>query len=154
MWKGKYRSTDSTKYGREKGKFTENWRYILRKGTQTYSEYFDSHRCLFQSEESKLCAYMAKMASLESFWKVPLGGCKRGRWGEEEGKLNGNYLRLIVGQNELIGNFKMEAGDAFPLPYFVIENRLEWRKLLRRLKLIRRREKRYLVFKLDISFSF
>ena len=63
---------------------TRNWRdhrgIDTQKHTETVSRYFDRHGCLHQSEESTCLWTHAKMASLESWWKVPPGGCERDGW--------------------------------------------------------------------------
>ena len=55
---------------------TRNWSDHRRIGTQKHTEtvtrYFDGHGHLYQLEESKCLWTHAKMASLESWWKVPL----------------------------------------------------------------------------------
>ena len=55
MWKGKYRSTDNTKNGKRKGKLLlQNEETTGGKAhMETYFIYFDDHRYLSQSEESK-----------------------------------------------------------------------------------------------------
>ena len=66
-----------------------------------------------------VCEHMVKMASCESFWTVPQG-VTRGEGGERgvdgrkiKCKLAQVYTRSVFrGQNELIGKFKMVAGDA------------------------------------------
>ena len=54
---------------------TRNWRdhrgIDTQKHTETVLRYFDWHGRLCQSEESKCSWTHAKMASLESWWKVP-----------------------------------------------------------------------------------
>ena len=81
----------------------EKWRDLWRKGThkhmETYLRYFDDHRCLSQSEESKCMWTHGKDGATWEFWKASPGGCETGRGGEEGmvGKLNGNYLKLIPG---------------------------------------------------------
>ena len=65
---------------------TRNWRDHRRIGThkhtETVSRYFDRHCRLFQSEERNVFEHTTKMASLESLWKVPPGGCERDGWRE------------------------------------------------------------------------
>ena len=66
---------------------------------ETYLRYFDNHRCLSQSEKSKCTWTHINMASRESSWKVPPGILRDRKGGGEEGmdgKLNGNYLTLII----------------------------------------------------------
>ena len=65
------------------------------------------------------------MASLESFLKVPPWGCERGRdGGEFKRKLSEFNTRAVSrGQNELIGKFKMEAGDVISIRGQVMEYR-------------------------------
>ena len=49
-----------------------------------------------------------------------------------EGKLKGNYTRAVsIGQNELIGKFKMAAGDVISIrgqvmEYMYIPTRIKW----------------------------
>ena len=65
------------------------------------------------------------MTSLESFLKVPPGGCERGMWWGEEGRRNRGKIKLKLsevntravprGQNELIGKFKMATGNVISI---------------------------------------
>ena len=52
------------------------------KHKETYSKYFDGHRRLSQSEESEYMWTHDKDGDIREFFKVPPGGCERGRWGE------------------------------------------------------------------------
>ena len=62
-----------------------------------------------------VCEHTVKMAICESFTKVPPEGCKTGS-GEDAGKIEWkssevNNRAVPRGQNELIGELKMAAGD-------------------------------------------
>ena len=84
------------KYGKGKGKLLPKIKEISgeKAHTETYLKYFDGHRCLSRSEESKCMWTCGKMASRECLWKVPLGGCETG---SGEGWGVGDYLRLLPG---------------------------------------------------------
>ena len=75
----------------EKSDKISGWSY-----TQTHRNlrYFNNHKCLSRSEESKCMWTCGKMASCECLWQVPPRGCETGSkegWGLE-GKLSGDYL--------------------------------------------------------------
>ena len=62
------------------------------KHMETYSEYFDGHRSLSRSEESKSVWTHDKDGITREFLKV----ATKGFWGME-GNLKENYLSLILG---------------------------------------------------------
>ena len=73
-WKGKYQSTDNTKCRKRKRKLLpKKWRDLWTKGTQkAWLKWFDNHRCLLQSEESKCMWTHGKGGTMWEFWKIVL----------------------------------------------------------------------------------
>ena len=103
-WKGKYRSTDNTKYGKGKGKLLPKIEEIsggkVDTNTRKLILNISTITCLSQSEESKCMRTHSKDGITREFLKSATRGLRE--WnvrGEEgtEGKLNNNYLRLIPG---------------------------------------------------------
>ena len=92
-WKGKYRSMKNTEQGKGKGKFLPKIEEISDGNTETYSKYFDSHRCLSQSQESECISTHNKDDITRVFER-----CHQSIAREEgmEGNLKGNYLRLCL----------------------------------------------------------
>ena len=67
-----------------KGKtLTTNWRDLRRKDPWKHMETDSKVTDVFLNQKRvNVCEHPTKMASLESFWKVPPGACKRMGWRE------------------------------------------------------------------------
>ena len=81
----------SLKYGKGKGKLLLKNEEISRGKAHTNTKKLIQNILMvtdvfFNQKRVNVYEHMAKMASLECFWKMPPRGCKRGRLeGEEEG---------------------------------------------------------------------
>ena len=94
------------------------WRKGTHKHMETYLKYFDGHRCLSQSEESKCMWLPGKDCIRRGFLKgATPGGCERGgNGGRIKWKLSKVNTRAVsIGQNELIRKFKMAVGDVITI---------------------------------------
>jgi hypothetical protein len=93
--------------------------------TETWKIYFAITNAFLDQKRVNVCEHAVMMASRESFWKVPPGGCETGGGGGR-GKIKWklsevNARAVSIGQTELIGKFMVAAGDVISIRGRVME---------------------------------
>ena len=100
---------------------TRNWRDHCRTGTRKHTETVLTGTAVFINQKrANVCEHTTKMASLESLWKVPPGGCERNGWREIIWPLFCDICTLVLSFPRVLWQSSdMSQVDVAPFsPYF------------------------------------